>query len=258
MTERWKITVEYDGSPFCGWQTQICEIPSVQELVETAIEKFSQQKVRLHVAGRTDSGVHAYGQIAHFDFDYKKALSGYEMCKAINAFLRPHPISVIHAEIVSNDFHARFGAKNKLYIYRIVTRPSPLGVEQGRAWHMRKLLDPDAMHDAAQVLIGKHDFSTFRASGCQAKSPIKQINSIDVIYKPYDDFGGQDIRIHVEGPAFLHHMVRNIAGSLVYVGQGKWDKAYLKHALESCDRALGGPTAPPDGLYLARVDYPKS
>lgn len=255
MSKRWKLTIEYDGSHFCGWQTQICETPSVQELVEIAIEKFSQQKVRLHVAGRTDSGVHALGQIAHFDFDYKREITGYDMCKAINAHLRPHTISVLNAEVVDDEFHARFAAKNKLYIYRIVTRPAPVALEQGRVWHMRKLLDHEAMHDAAQVLLGTHDFSSFRASYCQAKSPIRHIDRIDVVYKDYDGFGGQDIRIHVEGPAFLHHMVRNIAGSLVYVGQGKWDKAHLKRALEACDRAEGGPTAPPEGLYLARVDY---
>ena len=255
MTQRWKIIVEYEGTHYCGWQMQDIPQPSVQETIEKAIEKFSQQQVRLHVAGRTDSGVHAYGQIAHFDFVNKHNMGGYDLCKAINAHLRPHPIALLHAEQVDDNFHARYSAKNKLYIYRIVTRSAPLTTDAGRAWHMHRTLDSAAMHEAAQILRGTHDFTTFRASECQAKSPIRDISDIKVIEKPYDDYGGQDIRIYVEGQAFLHHMVRNIAGSLAYVGLGKWSNETLKNALEACDRTQGGPTAPPDGLYLARIDY---
>jgi|TARA_R110002126_G_scaffold3263_1_gene18531 tRNA pseudouridine38-40 synthase len=256
MTKRWKITIEYDGAAFCGWQVQDLEQPSIQGLIEGAIKAFCQKDVRVHVAGRTDAGVHAFGQIAHFDLAFaEREYNGFELTKALNAHLRGHAISIIHAEVVADDFHARFAAKNKLYIYRIVARNPALTVDAGRAWHIFRKLDPDAMQNACDVLIGRHDFTTFRARDCQANSPIRQIDKLHIECRDYDRCGGLDIRINVEGPAFLRHMIRNISGSLAYVGLGKWSRHDLKNALEAKTRAHGGPTAPPHGLYLARVDY---
>lgn len=246
---RWKLTIEYDGKPYSGWQHQD-NAPSVQEAIETAIFKFCGQKLRLHVAGRTDAGVHGRGQVAHFDLDYgTRALGGFELSKAINAHLKPQPVSILKAEEVSEEFHARFSAQNKLYCYHIVNRSAPLALDQGKAWGIFYDLDVPAMHDAAQVLLGTHDFTTFRASECQAKSPVKTIARLDVIRR------GEDIFFEIEGRSFLHHQVRNIVGTLVQVGRAKWTKDDLVRALEARDRTAGGMTAPPDGLYLMRVDY---
>jgi tRNA pseudouridine38-40 synthase len=253
--QRWKLTIEYQGGSFCGWQRQD-GVPSVQQSVEEALWKFCQQDIRLYVAGRTDSGVHALGQVAHFDLDYNdRPLSGADLAKAINAHLKPHPVSILKAENVADDFHARFGAVNKLYRYRIITRKAPIGVEHGLVWHIRRPLNAPAMQEAAQYLIGHHDFTTFRDSQCQAKSPLKTLNRLDVTSINYDGCGGQEIRIEAEGRSFLHHQMRNMVGSLALVGQEKWTPADIKRALEARDRAAGGPTAPPEGLYLVRIDY---
>ncbi|PZO85425.1 MAG: tRNA pseudouridine(38-40) synthase TruA [Micavibrio aeruginosavorus] len=247
--QRWKLTIEYDGQPFSGWQHQD-HAPSVQEAIETAIFKFCGQKLRLHVAGRTDAGVHARGQVAHFDLDYgTRALSGFDLAKAINAHLKPRPVAILKAEEVPEDFHARFSAKNKFYCYRILNRTAPLALEQGKAWSMFYDLDADAMHDAAQILLGTHDFTTFRDSECQGKSPIKSVNRLDVIRR------GEDIFFEVEGRSFLHHQVRNMVGTLVLVGRGKWNNDDFRAALDAKDRTKGGMTAPAAGLYLMRVDY---
>ena len=255
-TKRWKLTVEYCGTKFAGWQRQADNIQTVQSAVEDAIERFCQQKITIHAAGRTDAGVHAWGQVIHFDLDYgDRVLTGFDLAKAINAHLRPLPVSITHAEIVAQDFHARFQATNKLYIYRIINRPSFLAIESGKAWHVKKSLDAVAMHDAAQVLVGHHDFSTFRASLCQAKTPVRTLERLDVEMRDYDHLGGKEICIYAEARSFLHHQVRNMVGSLTLVGEGKWTQQDLKNALEAKNRKAGGPTAPSEGLYLARIDY---
>ena len=247
--KRWKLVIEYNGTPYNGWQRQEMQ-PSVQQAIEEAIYKFCQQDIRIQAAGRTDTGVHALGQVAHFDLDYgSRPITGYELAKAINAHLRPQPVVVLSAEEADHEFHARFMAVNKLYRYRIINRVSPLGLDQNLAWHFWKPLDVDAMHDAAQVLIGRHDFTTFRDSECQAKSPVRTLDRIELVRR------GDEIIMEIEGKSFLHHQVRNTIGTLVLVGQGKWTKADFKKALEAKDRTKGGMTAPPEGLYLVRIDY---
>lgn len=246
---RWKLTIEYNGAPYAGWQFQN-HVPSVQETIEKAIKGFCQQDIRLHVAGRTDAGVHARGQVAHMDLDYgDRPLSGHELARAINAHLRGNPIMILNAVEVDEEFHARFSAKNKLYVYRIINRPMPLALDNNLAWHFFKPLDENKMHEAAQFLLGHHDFTTFRASECQAKSPMKTLDRLDVIRD------GEEIRFEVEGRSFLHHQVRNMVGTLVLVGEGKWVPEDVRTALEAKDRTKGGMTCPPDGLYLARIDY---
>jgi len=253
---RWKLTIEYDGGNFCGWQRQD-GVPTVQQTVETAIRAFCQQDIVVHAAGRTDSGVHALAQVAHFDLDYgARDLSGFVLLKAINAHMRPAPVSITHAEIVAPDFHARFDAHNKLYRYRILQRPAFPALEKGRMWHIKRALDVDAMHEGAQYLVGKHDFTSFRDSQCQAKSPIRTMDQINVTKHVYDDYGGVEIRIEAQAQSFLHHQIRNIAGTLVMVGDGKWAPIDVQKALAQKDRAAAGPTSPPDGLYLVRIDYP--
>lgn len=253
---RWKLTIEYKGTDYSGWQRQEAGVPSVQFAIEQAIKKFCQQDITIHVAGRTDAGVHAKGQVAHFDLDYgTRKLEGLDLCKALNAHLRPQPISIVKAEAVPEDFHARFSAKNKLYQYRILNRSAFPAIEQGMIWHFKKPLDVEAMKAGAKFLIGHHDFTTFRDSECQAKSPMKTLDRLDIFTRDFDESGGKEIVIEAEGRSFLHHMVRNMVGTLMLVGEGKWQAADVKIALEALDRTKGGPTAPADGLYLLRVDY---
>lgn len=253
-TQRWKLTVEYDGSKFFGWQRQGDNAPTVQEVLEDAVFAYCQQRITINVAGRTDAGVHATGQICHFDLE-NRDVSGFDLAKALNALVRPHRVSIIKAEEVHAEFHARFDAKNKLYTYRIINRSAPPAIDLGRAWHHRRTLNVDAMREAAQYLLGNHDFTTFRDSDCQAKSPIKTLDRLDIETLPYDAHGGIEIRIHAEAKSFLHHQVRNMAGTLQMVGDNKWQPIDVKTALEAKDRTKGGPTAPSDGLYLIRVDY---
>lgn len=255
---RYRLTLEYDGTDYAGWQRQEEGGPStIQEAVEKAIEGFSGQKVQIQGAGRTDAGVHAWGQIAHVDLaPFSKPMDGYEISKAINAYLRPAPISVVHTQIVDHDFHARFTAKNKLYIYRILCRPSFPALERDKLWHFKRALDAKAMHKAAQHLIGHHDFSTFRGAQCQAKNPVRTLDRLDVSTHEYDRHGGLEIRIEAEAQSFLHHMVRNLVGTLTLVGEGKWQPEDVKTALEAKDRTKAGQTAPAAGLYLKHIDYP--
>lgn len=250
MIKRWKIIIEYHGGPYAGWQAQEDQ-KTVQGEIEAAIKKFCQQDIRIQAAGRTDTGVHAAGQVAHFDLDYgERPLTGFDLAKAINAHLKPQPVVVLEAQETSSDFHARFMAVNKLYRYRIVNRRAPLAIDQGLAWHIWKPLDDAAMHNAAQVLLGQHDFTTFRDSECQAKTPMRTLDRIAVTRH------GDDIFMEVEARSFLHHQVRNMIGTLVLVGEGKWTKDDFKAAFEARDRTRGGITAPPDGLTLVRIDYP--
>ena len=243
---RYKLVIEYDGTPFVGWQRQD-NGPSVQESLERAIEKFCGQRIAPMGAGRTDSGVHALGQVAHIDLDHEARPD--KIRDALNYHLKPDPIAVLSAELVSDEFHARFNAKRRHYLYRISTRRPPLTLEAGRAWQIHKALDTAAMHEAAQYLVGDHDFTTFRAASCQAKSPVKTIDKISVNER------GDEIHIAVSAPSFLQHQVRSIAGTLKLVGEANWTTADVKQALEARDRAACGPIAPPEGLYLVRVDY---
>lgn len=247
---RWKITIEYRGTQYAGWQIQGQGEKTVQGQIEKAIFGFCQQEIRVTGASRTDSGVHARGQVAHFDLDYgDRPLSEYDLAKAINAYLREDSISVIKAEKVSDDFHARFGAKQKVYTYSILNRPAKPAIDNELVWHLGRDLDAAAMQKAGNHLLGTHDFSSFRAIMCQAKSPIRTIDSLKV------EKMGDYLFIHVEGPSFLHHMVRNIAGTLALVGEGKWTPYDVKAALEAKDRAKAGTTAPPEGLCLMNISY---
>jgi tRNA pseudouridine38-40 synthase len=243
---RWKLTIEYDGRPFHGWQRQD-NGPSVQACVEHAIAKLTGETVTIIAAGRTDAGVHALGQVAHADIE--KVLSPEKMRDALNAHLRPHPVAVLSAEQVSGEFHARFDATKRHYLYRIANRRSPLTLDAGQAWLVQIDLDADAMHAAAQRLIGHHDFTTFRASECQAKSPVKTLDVFNVVRRD------EEILIEASARSFLHHQVRSMVGSLKLVGTAKWTPDDMAAALEARDRSACGPVAPPDGLYLMRVDY---
>jgi tRNA pseudouridine38-40 synthase len=243
---RYKIIVEYDGAPFAGWQYQE-NSPSVQRAIMTAIEAFSGEKVMVQGAGRTDAGVHALGQAAHFDLASERDTD--TVRDAINAHLRPLPVAILSAEKVPGDFDARRSAVRRHYLYRIANRRPDLAIERGRAWRLPRRLDAEAMHTAAQRLVGKHDFTTFRSTECQAKSPEKTLDRLDVARL------GDEIHITAVARSFLHNQVRSMVGSLVVVGDGKWQAADLVRALEACDRTACGPVAPPDGLYLVKVDY---
>ncbi len=243
---RYKLTIEYDGTPFCGWQRQDNAL-SVQEVLERAVFSFSGEEVRVNGAGRTDAGVHARGQVAHIDLS--KDWPTDTVRDAINALARPHPVAVLHAEEMNEEFDARFSAIKRHYEYVIIDRRSPLTLEHRRAWQVPRHLDHEAMHAAAQHLVGKHDFTTFRAAECQAKSPEKTLDRLDVSRV------GDAVVIRASARSFLHHQVRSISGSLKLVGEGKWSGRDLKAALDARDRARCGAMAPPDGLYLVRVDY---
>jgi tRNA pseudouridine38-40 synthase len=243
---RWRVRIEYDGGPFVGWQRQE-NGPSVQEALEDAITAFSGETVTVHGAGRTDSGVHALGQVAHFDL--ARETDADTVRDAINFHLKPRPIAILVAEEVDADFHARFSAVEREYLYRMTTRRAPLALDAGRAWQVPVALDAGAMAEAAQRLIGHHDFTSFRAAQCQADSPVKTLDEITVTS------AGENIEIKVRARSFLHNQVRIITGTLKLVGEGKWGADDVAKALAACDRAAAGPTAPPDGLYLAAVRY---
>ena len=243
---RYRLTVEYDGGPFVGWQRQD-NGASVQGALEDAIEKFSAERVTVTGAGRTDAGVHALGQVAHFDLD--KDFAADKVRDAINHFLRPAPVVVLDAAIVAEDFHARFSATGRHYLFRILGRRSPPALDAGKVWHVQVKLDAQAMHHAAQALLGSHDFTTFRAAECQAQSPVKTLDRLDVSLR------GEEIHIEASARSFLHHQVRSFVGSLKLVGEGKWRARDLKAALDARDRSACGPVSPPDGLYLVKVDY---
>lgn len=251
--QRWKLTIEYDGTPFVGWQRQE-EDPSVQGAIEKAIHAFCGEEVTLHVAGRTDAGVHAVGQVAHVDLE--KDVSEKTVRDAINAHLRPLPVAIVKAEPVSQDFHARFGAKHRVYCYRmLVGRMAAPAIDDGHVWHVTWDMDVAAMHKAAQYLLGHHDFSSFRAAACQAKSPMRTLERCDVIETSHNLAFGRHIEIWAEARSFLHHQIRNIAGALRMVGEGKWTPEDVKKVLEACDRTQNAAMAPAQGLYFVRVDY---
>jgi len=243
---RYKLVLEYDGAPFVGWQVQDNGV-SVQGVLAAALAAFSGESVAVQGAGRTDAGVHACGQVAHVDL--AKTWDTDTVRDALNAHLRPHPVAVLAAEIAADDFDARFSAVKRHYLYRIVNRRADLALERARAWRVARPLDAAAMHAAAQRLLGRHDFTTFRAAECQAKSPVKTLDRLDVARD------GDEIRVHAAARSFLHTQVRSMVGSLALVGEGRWSADDLAAALAARDRAACGPVAPADGLYLMRVDY---
>ncbi|MCC6947440.1 MAG: tRNA pseudouridine(38-40) synthase TruA [Bradyrhizobiaceae bacterium] len=243
---RYKLTIEYDGTPFVGWQVQD-NGPSVAGAIEAALAKFAGETPKLFGAGRTDAGVHALGQVAHVDLG--KEWETDTIRDALNAHLRPAPIAILRVEPVAPDFDARFSARARHYLYRIANRRADLALDRDRAWRIAKPLDSAAMHEAAQRLVGHHDFTTFRSAECQAKSPVKTLDVLDVVRS------GEEIRVTASARSFLHHQVRSMVGSLALVGEGKWSADDLAAALEARDRAACGPVAPACGLYLVRVDY---
>jgi len=243
---RYKLTIEYDGTPFVGWQVQD-NGPSVQGVLTESIAAFTGERVVVAGAGRTDAGVHALGQVAHVDL--AKDWDGDTVRDAVNFHLRPRPIAVLTAEQVTENFDARFSATKRHYLYRIVNRRADLALDQNRAWRVPRPLDGDAMHAAAQKLVGRHDFTTFRAAQCQAKSSVKTLDQLDV------KRDGDEVRITAAARSFLHHQVRSMVGSLVHVGEGKWSAEDLAAALAARDRTRCGQVAPPQGLYLVRVEY---
>lgn len=244
---RYRLTLEYDGRPYVGWQRQENGY-SVQEALERAAFGLTGRDTPTVAAGRTDSGVHATGQVCHLDIERDFAPD--RLRAALNAYLKDESVVVLQAARVGEDFNARFSATGRAYLYRILNRRAQPTLDKGRVWWHPRALDADAMHDAARLLLGTHDFSSFRATECQAASPVKTLDRLDVIRV------GDEVQMIVEARSFLHHQVRNFAGSLALVGCGKWSAGDLQQALEARDRRLGGPTAPPDGLYLTRVDYP--
>ena len=243
---RFKLTIEYHGRPFVGWQRQNNGM-SVQQALEEAIEDFSGETVTLHAAGRTDTGVHATGQVCHLDLEQKTDAG--TVRDAINFHVRPYMVAVLRAEEVDGDFHARFSATQRAYLYKLTNRRGPLAVARGLSWHIVPELDTEAMNTAAQLLLGKHDFSTFRAARCQADSPQRTLDLLDVVRD------GETILVHARARSFLYHQVRNIVGTLKLVGEGKWSPKDVVDALDAKDRSAGGPTAPPEGLYLTEVNY---
>jgi tRNA pseudouridine38-40 synthase len=248
---RFRLDIEYDGSPYAGWQRQ-ADQPSVQQAIEQAIEKFSGDVISLRGAGRTDAGVHATGQVAHADLS--KAWSGDKVRDAVNAHLQMagERVSILRATPVSDAFDARFSALGRHYLYRILNRRAPAAIDMGKVWWVPKRLDADAMREAARVLLGRHDFTTFRSTQCQANSPVRTLERLDV------ERFGDIIEIRASARSFLHNQVRSITGSLKRVGDGAWTASDLKAALDARDRAACGQVAPPDGLFLTKVDYPEA
>jgi tRNA pseudouridine38-40 synthase len=243
---RYKLLIEYDGTPYAGWQRQ-ANAPSVQAVLEEAILSFSGEAVSTRGAGRTDAGVHALGQVAHFDLAGEWA--GNRVRDAMNAFLRPAPVVVIEAFRVSDDFDARYSAVQRHYLYRIIDRRAPAALDIDRVWDVRTALDVEAMQEAANSLLGTHDFTTFRSAHCQALSPRKTLDRLQVFRR------GEEIEFEVSARSFLHNQVRSMVGTLKKVGEGKWPVGQVAAVLEARDRKACGPVAPAGGLYLTRVDY---
>lgn len=244
---RFALTVEFDGRPFMGWQRQ-AHGPSVQQAIEEAAFAITGEAVAVHAAGRTDAGVHGLAMRAHLDID--RPITPFRLMEGLNARLRPNPVAILACEIVAEDWHARFSCIGRRYEYRIVNRRAPLALEAGRAWRIPPVLDAQAMHEAAQQLLGLHDFTTFRSAHCQSESPVKTLDRLDVARD------GERVTVHAAARSFLHHQVRSMVGCLALVGQGKWSAGDLKAALDARDRAALGFNAPPDGLYFAEALYP--
>ncbi len=245
---RFRLTVEFDGRPFMGWQRQ-AHGPSVQQAIEEAVTAITGETAVLHAAGRTDAGVHALAMNAHVDIE--RPITPFRLADGLNAKLRPLPVAILDAREVAEDWHARFSCVGRRYVYRILNRRAPLTLEAGKAWRVPVVLHADEMNKAAQVLVGKHDFTTFRSAQCQSESPVKTLDRLTV--RRY----GELIEIEAAARSFLHHQVRSMVGCLELVGRGKWTAKDLKRALEARDRAALGFNAPPDGLYFAAAIYPE-
>lgn len=244
---RYKLIIEYDGKPFRGWQRQAEDL-SVQQVLEEAIQRFSGESVVTQAAGRTDAGVHALGQVVHFDLE--RDWDPLKVREALNFHTRPHPVAIVEAELAPEGFEARFSAIARSYEYLILNRRARPALEAGRVWHVPVALDAGVMHEAAQLILGRHDFSTFRAAECQAKSPIRTLDRFDVARET------EHIVIRARARSFLHSQVRSMVGSLKLVGEGRWSPRDFRAALDAADRSRCGPLAPPDGLYLTGVSYP--
>ncbi len=244
---RFRLTVEYDGRPFMGWQRQ-AHGPSVQQAIEQAVTLVTGETATVHAAGRTDAGVHATGMVAHVDIG--KNITPFRLMEALNARTRPTPVAILGCEAVPDDWHARFSCIGRRYIYRIVDRRAPLALDEGKAWRVAPPLDAEAMHEAAQRLVGLHDFTTFRSAHCQSASPLKTLDRLDVLRVA----GG--IEIEAAARSFLHHQVRSMVGCLALVGRGKWTQNDVTDALQAKDRDALGLNAPPDGLYFVEAVYP--
>lgn len=248
---RYALKIEYDGRPFCGWQAQ-ADQPSVQGAIEAALARLEPDLPRIAAAGRTDTGVHASGQVAHCEM--RRDWDPFRLMEALNHHLRPAPVAVLACAQVDEGFHARFSALERRYLFRLLSRRAPPALAAGQVWHIRHGLDLDAMRQGAQYLIGQHDFTTFRASQCQAASPVKTLDAleIDAVAVPH----GTEFRFHLRARSFLHNQVRSIVGTLERVGAGAWQPEDVKEALKARDRAACGPVSPPDGLCLTGVGYP--
>jgi tRNA pseudouridine38-40 synthase len=244
---RFRLTVEFDGRPFMGWQRQ-AHGPSVQQAIEEAAFQITGEEAVLHAAGRTDAGVHARAMTAHVDIT--RPITAFRLSEALNALLRPLPIAILKAEEAPGEWHARFSCIGRRYIYRIVNRRAPLALEAGRAWHVKVPLNADAMLEAAQILVGKHDFTTFRSAHCQSESPLKTLDRLEVRRR------ADVVEIEAAARSFLHHQVRSMVGCLEMVGRGQWRARDLRDALEARNRAALGFNAPPDGLYFVEAVYP--
>ena len=243
---RFKLTIEYDGTPFAGWQRQDGQ-PTVQGALEQALARLGEEGVVVHGAGRTDTGVNALGQVAHVDL--AKDWTPDRLMGAINAQVRPDPVAVLSAEVADGDFHARFSATARHYLFRLLDRRPPPVLDRNRVWWVSYPLDADVMHAAARTLVGHHDFTTFRSAQCQATSPVKTLDRLDVTRV------GDEIHVRASARSFLHNQVRSLVGTLKLAGEGKWTPADVRAALDAADRAACGPVAPPQGLYLVSVDY---
>lgn len=246
--QRFKLTIEYDGRPFVGWQRQK-NGPSVQAVIEDAFQKFApDEDIKVTGSGRTDAGVHALGQVAHLDLE--RDMTSDQLQGALNYHMQPKgTVSIVKTEAVHAEFNARFDAVKRHYVYRIINRRAPLTFDRGLKWHVKTPLDHEAMHDAAQLLVGQHDFTTFRHIACQAKSPVKTMDYLRV------ERQGDDVCLYAGARSFLHHQIRSITGTLKLVGEGNWTKSEVRSALEAKDRQALGLNAPPDGLYFKQVEF---
>lgn len=244
---RWRLTLEYDGGPFMGWQRQD-HGPSVQQTLEEALQGMTGEQTAVHAAGRTDAGVHALAMAAHVDI--AREMTPHRLREGLNALVRPQPVSVLEVEQVADDWHARFSCTGRRYLYRILSRRAPAALDRGRVWHIPVELDVDAMAEGAAMLVGRHDFTTFRSAQCQSDSPVKTLDVLHV------ERSGEEIHVRAAARSFLHHQVRSMVGCVAMVGRGQWKPYDMRKALEARDRAALGFNAPPDGLYFAGASYP--
>jgi tRNA pseudouridine38-40 synthase len=246
---RWRLTIEYDGGPFLGWQRQE-HGPSIQQVIEEAVAQMTGEPSIVTAAGRTDAGVHALAMSAHTDI--ARSLSPHRLREGLNALVRPHPVSILHAQPVAEDWHARFSCTGRRYLYRILNRRAPPALDHERVWHIAVDLEIDPMREAAEHLVGRHDFTTFRSAHCQSESPVKTLDSLKIIKV------GEEIQVVAAARSFLHHQVRSIVGCLALVGRGQWQPSDMRDALEARDRSALGFNAPPHGLYFLEAIYPET